>query len=223
MAELSSVFDMIGPIMIGPSSSHTAGVARIGRMARKILAEEPKEAIVTFYNSFAATYEGHGSDKAVVAGLLDFEPDNDLLKQSLEIAKQKEMNISFRSVHSAPKYHPNTIRIFAKSLQHSTEILGISRGGGLITIAEIDGFHANLSGTEHTLIVLADDVKGSIAYLANAVAHDDCNIAALIVTRKAKNQSALLIFELDSKLRPLTIEYLRSLSWVRKVNYIESQ
>ncbi len=220
MVELSSIFDMIGPIMIGPSSSHTAGVARIGKMARKILAEEPKQATITFYNSFAATYEGHGSDKAVVAGLLNFEPDDVRLKESLNIAQEKGMALSFQSVHSAPKYHPNTIKIVAQSEERKTEILGISRGGGLITIAEIDGFHANLSGTERTLIVLADDVKGSIAYLANAVAHDDCNIATLIVTRKAKNQTALLIFELDSELRPLTIEYLSSLSWVRKVNYI---
>ena len=220
MAELSSIFDMIGPVMIGPSSSHTAGVARIGKMARKLLSDEPIESTITFYNSFAATYEGHGSDKAVVAGLLDFEPDDPNLKESLNIAQDKGIILAFKSVHSAPKYHPNTIRIAANSKYSKVEILGISRGGGLITIAEIDGFHANLSGTERTLIVLADDVKGSIAYLANAVAHDDCNIATLIVTRKAKNQTAMLIFELDSELRNLTIEYIRSLSWVKRVNYI---
>ncbi|MCS7086485.1 MAG: L-serine ammonia-lyase, iron-sulfur-dependent subunit beta [Bacteroidia bacterium] len=221
MTELSSIFDMIGPVMIGPSSSHTAGVARIGRMARKILTQEPCEAVITFYNSFAATYEGHGSDKAVVAGLLDMAPDDPRLKESLNLAREKNIRLIFQSVHSAPKYHPNTIRIYARSTDNQIEVLGISRGGGLITISEIDGFHANLSGTERTLIIQADDVKGSIAYLANAVAHDDCNIATLIVTRKAKHQTAMLIFELDSGLRPLTIEYIKSLSWVKKVNYIE--
>lgn len=220
MAERSSIFDMIGPVMIGPSSSHTAGVARIGRMARKILEEEPEEATITFYNSFAATYEGHGSDRAVAAGLLDFAPDDARLRDALKIADERGIKLKFQAVNSAPRLHPNSIRIQSRKGGRFRETLGVSRGGGLITIEEIDGFHANISGQSTTLIILAEDAVGSIAYITMPIATDQANVATLVVTRRAKKHDAMLIFELDAEIRKETLDYLRSYPWVKYVTYI---
>ena len=129
MSGKSSIFDMIGPVMIGPSSSHTAGVVRIGRAARSIFGEQPESVIITFYNSFARTYEGHGSDRAILAGLMGFKPDDERIRDSLDLAKQKNINYVLRAVSNASAYHPNSIRVQLELGENSVEILGISRGG----------------------------------------------------------------------------------------------
>lgn len=223
MTERSSIFDMIGPVMIGPSSSHTAGVARIGRVARLILGAEPTEAAITFFNSFATTYEGHGSDRAVVAGLLGYSPDDRRLRDALEIARQKGVQLRWRALNSAPKLHPNTLLIEAKAGERQVSVMGVSRGGGLITIVEIDGFHANIVGQSHLLLVLADDIPGSIALITTPIAQDGCNVATLIVTRRARQKDAKLIFELDDPIKPETLEHLRGLHWVKEVVYIAKE
>lgn len=220
MTEKSSVFDMIGPVMIGPSSSHTAGVVRIARTAYKLLGGTPEEADIIFYNSFARTYEGHGSDRAIIAGLLDFKTDDKRIKDSLELAKEKGLVYHFKSVGNASVLHPNTIRMNLRLKDRSIEVLGESKGGGVINIAEVNGFKADFSASLHTLIIFAADVKGSIAFLANVLAHDDCNIATMSVSRKGKNDLACLVIEMDSGVKPVTLEYVRSLSWVKEVIYI---
>ena len=211
---------MIGPVMIGPSSSHTAGVVRIARVARKILGAAPEEATITFYNSFARTYEGHGSDRAVIAGLLDFKTDDVRIKTSFEHAEKAGLKYIFKSVGNASAMHPNTVRIRAKAGEHEIELVGESKGGGVIQIVEVNGFAANFGANLHTLIIMAADVKGSIAFIANVIAHDDCNIATMTVSRKGKNDIACQIIETDSGLRPLTIEYLKNLDWIYEVTYI---
>jgi L-serine dehydratase len=220
MTEKSSVFDMIGPVMIGPSSSHTAGVVRIARAAVKLLGGIPDEADIIFYNSFARTYEGHGSDRAIIAGLLDFKTDDKRIKESLELAREKGLRYSFKSVGNASVLHPNTIRLNLKKGNHEIEVLGESRGGGIINIAEVDGFKADFSASLHTMVIFADDVKGSIAFIANVLANDNCNIATMSVSRKGKHDEACLVIEMDSGIKPVTLEYLKSLSWVKEVIYI---
>jgi L-serine dehydratase len=220
MAEKSSIFDMIGPIMIGPSSSHTAGVVRIGRTARKLLGDAPQEAEVIFYNSFARTYEGHGSDRAIIAGLLDFKTDDKRIKDALDLAKQENLTFKFKSIGNASALHPNTIRVLLRNGDKKTEVLAESKGGGVINIAEVNGFKADFSASLHTLMITADDVKGSVAFIANILAHDNCNIATMSVSRKGKNDVAGLVIEMDSGLKPVTLEYLKSLSWVNEVIYI---
>ncbi|MBX2898733.1 MAG: L-serine ammonia-lyase, iron-sulfur-dependent subunit beta [Cyclobacteriaceae bacterium] len=220
MAEKSSVFDMIGPVMIGPSSSHTAGVVRIARAAIKILGDVPDKAEITFYNSFARTYEGHGSDRAIIAGLMDFKTDDKRIRDSLEIANQQGLAYTFRSVGNASALHPNSIKLKLYKGAASVEVLGESKGGGVINIAEVNGFKADFSASLHTLIIFADDKKGSIAFIANVLAHDDCNIATMSVSRKGKNDQACLVIEMDSGIKPVTFEYLRSLTWVKQVIYI---
>ena len=211
---------MIGPVMIGPSSSHTAGVVRIARTSLKLLGDIPDEAEIVFYNSFARTYEGHGSDLAIVAGLLDFKPDDKRIKESFQLAKEKGLRYKFKSVGNASTMHPNTIKLTLKKGDRVIEVVGESRGGGLINIAEVDGFKADFSASLHTVIITAGDVKGSIAFIADVLAHDDCNIATMSVSRKGKHDVACLVIEMDSGLKPVTLEYLRSLSWVKQITYI---
>lgn len=211
---------MIGPVMIGPSSSHTAGVVRIGRVARKLLGGKPEQADITFYNSFARTYEGHGSDRAIIAGLLDFKTDDKRIKEALELAPKEGVSYSFKSVGNASTLHPNTIRLQLKKGDKAVEVLGESKGGGMINIAEVNGFKADFSANLHTLIITARDVKGSIAFISDVLAHDDCNIATMSVSRKGRNDVACLVIEMDSGLKPITLEYLRSLDWINDVTYI---
>ena len=220
MAEKSSIFDMIGPVMIGPSSSHTAGVVRIARVAIRILEAAPRQAEITFYNSFARTYEGHGSDRAVIAGLLDFKTDDSRIKEAFTYAREAGLAYTFKSVGNASALHPNSIKIKLESAERSVEVIGQSRGGGVIRIVEVDGFPSDFSANLHTLMVEADDVKGSIAFIANVIAHDNCNIATMTVSRQGKNQIARQFIEMDSALKPLTLEYIRQLSWIKHITYI---
>ncbi len=220
MAEKSSVFDMIGPVMIGPSSSHTAGVVRIARAAIRVLGGKPEKAVITFYNSFARTYEGHGSDKAIVAGLLDFKTDDDRIRKAFDFAEEAGLEYTFKSVGNASTLHPNSIKLNLEKEGRKIEVIGESKGGGVINIAELDGFNANFSAALHTLILKADDKRGSIAYIANILNHDDCNIATMSVSRKGKNDIACQVIEMDSGLKPVTLEYMKSLSWIKEVIYI---
>jgi L-serine dehydratase len=220
MAERSSVFDMIGPVMIGPSSSHTAGVVRIARAAVKILGGIPEDATITFYNSFARTYEGHGSDKAIVAGLLNFKTDDTNIKHAFDIAKEKGFKYTFKSVGNASTLHPNTIKLELVRGEQRVEVIGESRGGGVINISKVNGFTANFSAAAHTLIITAADIEGSIAFISNIITHDKANIATMSVSRKGKKDKACLVIEMDSGLKKITLEYIKNLDWVEEVIYI---
>ncbi len=220
MAERSSIFDMIGPVMIGPSSSHTAGVVRIARAAIHILGHIPESATITFYNSFARTYEGHGSDRAIIAGLLDFPTDDVRIKNSFDHAVQQGLQYTFKSVGNASTMHPNTIKLELKYQDQEVEVIGVSKGGGVINIAEINGFTANISANLYTIIITAEDVKGTIAFMADVISNDDCNIATMSVSRKGKNDIACHFIEMDSGIREITLAYLRSLRWVQNILYI---
>ena len=221
MSESSSVFDMIGPVMIGPSSSHTAGVVRIGRVARKILKSTPQKAIITFYNSFARTYEGHGSNRAILGGLLDFHTDDERIKDALNLAEQAGLEYHFKSVGNASTLHPNTVKI-EMTAADGTEatVVGESRGGGVIRMRSVNGFDTNFTASSHTLVVYANDQMGSIAFISDVLSHDDCNIATMTVSRKGKNDLACLVFEMDSGIKQITLAYISELNWVRNVLYI---
>jgi L-serine dehydratase len=222
MAEKSSIFDMIGPVMIGPSSSHTAGVVRIARAAIRILGSLPTHATITFYNSFARTYEGHGSDRAILAGLLGFDTDDKRIREAFDHAKEAGLHYTFQSVGNASTMHPNTIKLQLRDERtgQTAEVIGQSRGGGVIRMVEVDGFPADFSASLHTLIVDADDRRGSIAFIASVIAHDDCNIATMFVSRKGKHDVARQFIEMDSGIKEITLAYLRQLSWVHRVIYI---
>jgi len=221
MAERSSIFDMIGPVMIGPSSSHTAGVVRIARCAFAVLGGIAEEAEITFYNSFARTYEGHGSDRAAIAGLLDFATDDVRIRNSFDFAAEAGLKYTFKAIGSASVMHPNTIKIHLKKGEKEIELLGVSKGGGVIYIEEVNGFTANFSAALHTLIILTLDVKGAIAFIAGILAQDDANIATMSVSRKGKHDAACQFIELDSNVRASSLDYIKSLSWVKEVSYVQ--
>lgn len=221
MAEQSSVFDMIGPVMIGPSSSHTAGVVRIGRVARKILGSQPDQADITFYNSFARTYEGHGSDRAIIAGLLDFKTDDVRIKTAFDEAEQANFNFNFKSIGNASTMHPNTVKVVVSKGDREVEVVGESRGGGVIKITEVNGFNVGFNANLATMILMVDDRKGTIAFVATVLANDDCNIASMSVNRKGKNDRACHVIEIDSKPPTVTIDYLKHLGWIKEVIFIQ--
>ena len=220
MGGKSSVFDMIGPIMIGPSSSHTAGVVRIARAAIRVLGGKPDHAEVTFFNSFAKTYEGHSSDRAIIGGLLDFKTDDPKIKQALDLAKEYALTYNFKSIGNASVYHPNTIKLSLTKGEQKVEVIGESLGGGLINIAELDGFSANFSAQAHTLIIKAKDESGAIAFISSVIAQEKANIATMSVSRKGKHDMACHVIEMDSGINPITIMYLKSLPWIKELIYI---
>jgi L-serine dehydratase len=220
MANKSSIFDMIGPVMIGPSSSHTAGVVRIARAAIRILGGIPDEVHITFYNSFARTYEGHGSDRAILGGLMDFKTDDPRIKNALEIAEEKGLKYKFKSVGNSSIHHPNTIKLNLKKDEQQIEVVGESLGGGVINIAELDGFTANFSAQNHTLIIKASDISGAIAFISGVIAQEKTNIATMSVSRKGRNDIACHVIEMDSEIREITTQYLKSLPWILELIYI---
>ncbi len=220
MGNKSSVFDMIGPVMIGPSSSHTAGVVRIGKAARNLFGVQPEQAEITFYNSFARTYEGHGSDRAIVAGLLDFTADDARIKTALELAKTFKLQVRFKSVGNASTMHPNTVAVEMTGGNRKMQVIGESRGGGVIQIVSIDGFNASFTTALYTLIIKAHDIKGSIAFMANVLSQAGCNIATMTVSRRGKHDLACQIFEMDSEVNNVTLNYLSSLTYVEEIIYL---
>lgn len=219
MSEKSSIFDMIGPVMVGPSSSHTAGVVRIGRAAHHILGGTPERAEIVFYNSFARTFEGHGSDRAILAGLMGFATDDLRIKEALTLAKEAGIEYVFKPVGNASTMHPNTVKMTLVKGDKTVQVTGESLGGGVVRIVNVDGFPASLSTQQPTLIIKASDTPGTIAFLADVIAHDGCNIATMSSSRRAKNDLACHFIEMDSPLKPITLEYLRAVDVVKDVIY----
>lgn len=214
-----SVFDIIGPIMIGPSSSHTAGAARIGRVARSLFGREPKWANISLYGSFAQTYKGHGTDVAIVGGLLDFDTDDKRIIKAIEIAEERGMKIRFIE-EDAVTDHPNTARIIIGDHNGELELVGISIGGGKIEIIELNGFELKLSGNHPAILVVHNDRFGAIASVANTLAKYEINIGHMEVSRKEVGKMALMTIEVDQNIDDTLIEELEQLPNILKVTKI---
>lgn len=182
--------------MIGPSSSHTAGALRIGRVARSLFGKQPQWANIHLYGSFAETYRGHGTDVAIVGGLLNFDTFDERLRESFQIAKQEGLNYKF-IIEKCIVDHPNTVRITVGDHQNEIEVVGISVGGGKIEISEINGFKLKLTGESPAVVVLNNDRFGCIANVANVMAKHEINIGHMEVSRKEKGKVALMVLELD--------------------------
>ena len=210
------IVDVVGPIMIGPSSSHTAGAARIGLMARNILKDEPVKVQLTVYGSFAKTYKGHGTDKALVAGLLGFSADDVRLRDSFAIAARQGLQVELQR-STAETAHPNTVRIAMQGKQGRTmEVVGVSLGGGKIEIREINGAQVSLRGEEHTLITVHRDLPGIIAQATTILAIGHINVSNMRVFRSGKNAAAVMIVCTDS---PVPADMV---AMIRKIEAIES-
>lgn len=214
-----SVFDIIGPVMVGPSSSHTAGAARIGKIVRTIFGEQPESVDIFLFESFAKTYRGHGTDIALVGGLLGMEPDDERLSDSLKIAHENGMEVLFVPKKEKAE-HPNLVKMLLKKGKRQMTVTGISIGGGNIQISELDGFKISLTMGTPTIITVHQDVPGIIAQVTKLLSDMNVNIGTMTVTRESKGEKAIMIIEID-ECHPDICQKLRQLSHIDSVTYFD--
>lgn len=219
--KFQSVFDIIGPVMIGPSSSHTAGAVRIGKVVNSIFGEEPEEVTFHLYNSFAKTYQGHGTDKALVAGILGLDTDDPDIKNSLEIAHQKEIHIYWKILKDSNAPHPNTVRISVRKGNKEMSITGVSIGGGAIEVTELNGFSVSLNMNTPTLIIVHQDIPGMIAKVTVILSEYNINIAQMNVTRERAGEKAIMIIEVDSRNCQDAVNHIRDIRNLHNVNFFD--
>ena len=218
-----NLFDIVGPVMIGPSSSHTAGAARIGRVARRLLGEDVAEARVGFCGSFARTWRGHGTDRAVVGGLMDIAADDPRLRDSLEEAKRRGLKITFEEIR-LKNAHPNTVRLILTGASgKKIEVVGASVGGGSIEIREIDGLSLRITAQKHTLIIAHRDTPGIIARVSSLLAGAPVNIATMQVARSAAGGKAMTTMELDELPPNEIIAALRVMKGVESATLLRAE
>jgi L-serine dehydratase len=212
-----SLLDIIGPVMVGPSSSHTAGACRIGLLARCLVGGTPQTARIELHGSFARTGEGHGTDKAIVAGLMGFAPDDDRIRTALEIAEREGLDYRFEktTLGEDAVIHPNTTRITIHRGERSATMVGSSLGAGRVLITEIDGYPVEVTGNYNTVVLVAEDVKGSVARIATLLAEDNINIATLKLTRKVRGGDAFMVIEVDEMPSTALRDRIRALPWVK--------
>ena len=214
-----NIFDIVGPVMVGPSSSHTAGAVKIGYVSRKLLAEPVKKAEILLYGSFLATGKGHGTQKALVAGLLGMEPDDSRIPDCLKLAQEAGMEITFGEA-ALKDAHPNSTQLILTGEDgRQLEIIGESLGGSLINIASIDGLSANFSGEYPTLIVHNLDQPGHIAEVTSMLSHKAVNIAEMQLYRSSRGGNAVMIIECDQEIPQESVKWLSHLEGVVKVTY----
>ena len=202
-----SLLDIIGPVMVGPSSSHTAGACRLGLLARCLVGGTPQTARVELHGSFARTGEGHGTDKAIVGGLMGFRPDDERLRTALDY--------QFEKTSLGDDAHPNTVRITLERGERTAQMVGASLGAGRVLVTQIDGYPVEIPGNLHTIVLVAEDVKGSIARIAGLLADASCNIATLRLSRKERGGDAFMVIEVDEAPDETVRDAIRALSWVK--------
>lgn len=190
-------FDIVGPRMIGPSSSHTAGAARLGHIAWKIADRDVAAAVLTLYGSFAQTGRGHGTDKALTAGVLGMQPDDENLVRAPDIAKER--GVAVEVVYSDEETdHPNTARLELTGKNGArTEVVGQSLGGGAIHVVEVNGFPVEFSGEYPTLLIQHRDVPGVIQEITGILAQNNINVAFMQVFRRRRGEDAYMVIETD--------------------------
>lgn len=218
-----NIFDMMGPVMVGPSSSHTAGAARIGNMGRTLLGEEVTRADIGLHGSFAETGFGHGTDRALLAGLLGMKPDDLRIPNAYEEANRAGMAYSFRTVELRDA-HPNTalLELTGKSGKKLT-LQASSIGGGAIVVNKIDGIDVNFTGDFNTLIVRNQDESGSVAAITSILSQVHINVANMSVNRHRRGGDALMVIETDQHIKPRQVEFLSELPGILSVTYYDKE
>jgi L-serine dehydratase len=214
---LVSLLDIIGPVMVGPSSSHTAGACRLGLLARCLVGGTPHRARIELHGSFARTGEGHGTDKAIVGGLMGFRPDDERLRDALGIAEREGLDYRFEktTLGEDGDVHPNTVRITVERERRTAVMVGSSLGAGRVLVTNIDGYPVEVTGNYHTVVLVAEDIPGSVARIAGILADHGLNIATLKLTRKERGGDAFMVIELDDEPAVDVRDQLRALPWVR--------
>jgi L-serine dehydratase len=217
----NSVFDIIGPVMIGPSSSHTAGAARIGLIARKIFGKQPDQADILFFGSFAKTYKGHGTDIAIVGGLLGYNTYDKRIVNSLVIAKDYNIDVTIRTSDEIPN-HPNTAEITLISGNEKLKITGISIGGGKMEITEVDDYAIRITGDRPTLLILHDDRYGVVAAVSQVLSTHRINIGYMEMARLSKGSESLMSVETDQPLSTEVCKEIEALPHIHRVTMISA-
>lgn len=210
-----SLLDIIGPVMVGPSSSHTAGACRLGLLARCLVGGTPESAKIELHGSFARTGEGHGTDKAIVGGLMGFRPDDERIRTALEIMDREGLNYSFEKTTLGDDIHPNSVRITLERGGRHAQMTGASLGAGRVLVNDIDGYPVEVTGNLNTIVLVAEDVKGSVARIAGLLADSNINIATLKLTRKERGGDAFMVIEVDDQPGEHVRDAIRGLEWVR--------
>ncbi|WP_258360722.1 L-serine ammonia-lyase, iron-sulfur-dependent subunit beta [Moorella sulfitireducens (nom. illeg.)] len=213
-------FQIIGPVMIGPSSSHTAGAVRIGRLARAILGEIPCRAEILLHGSYARAYRGHGTDRALVAGLLGFNVDDERVREALELALRQGLEVTFSEANLGD-VHPNSVQLNLKGRERDVHVLASSPGGGQVVIKKIDDFPVEMSCELPTLIATYPDRPGVIAAVTALLAGAGVNIAGMRVSRRAAGRQALMVMETDQPVPAGLVAALRSLPAIERVIAID--
>ncbi len=215
-----SVFDIMGPVMIGPSSSHTAGAARLAKLAAKIAEDDVKEVVFMLHGSFSKTYRGHGTDRALVAGILGMDPWDGRLRDSFKIAEERGVKFRFEEADLGD-VHPNTVKfVMTDSKGDITTVTGSSIGGGNIVIFELDGQSIQFTGAHPTIIITHLDVPGMIYKVSNLLFENNINIASMNVYRKSKGSEAYTVIETDGIVGKKVIDKIRVIENINNVEEI---
>ena len=220
---MTDIFDILGPVMVGPSSSHTAGAARIGAMARTLLGEEVADAKLHLYGSFAETGKGHGTDRALVAGLLGMKPDDLRIPYAFEEAKKAGLSYTIDVVELRDA-HPNTalIEVWGTEDKH-LEMQASSLGGGRIMVDKLDGINVNFTGAYNTLVIRNLDYYSSEAAVTTILSQFRINIANMSMYRHKRGGDALMVIELDQHLKPSQVAFLSELPGVLSMTYYDKE
>ncbi|MDO5015742.1 MAG: L-serine ammonia-lyase, iron-sulfur-dependent subunit beta [Eubacteriales bacterium] len=216
----NSVTDIIGPVMVGPSSSHTAGAVRIGQVARSIYGGQAEEADLTFYGSFAHTFKGHGTDVAVVAGLLGLSTFDICIPEAFALAKAAGLKVTIKASDELTD-HPNTAKIVMRGPAGEVTVTGISIGGGSVQITEVNDFQIRVSDDKPTTLIIHQDKAGVIASVTEVFGRHNVNIAHMEVARKERGELALMSIETDEKVDEEILSTLRKLPYMYKVIHIK--
>lgn len=217
-----SVFDVIGPNMIGPSSSHTAGALRIALMAGKISKGNPKHVRFVLYGSFARTYKGHGTDRALLGGILGMNTEDPRIRDSFRLAEEAGITYEFVPFEEPNDYHPNTVEVIITNEEGiTTSVLGVSIGGGQAKLKQINGVDISMSGNLNTLFIQQQDTPGVIAHISKCLNEYNVNIAFMKLYRDKKGESAYTIIETDEKISPQLLEYITSYPSIRSAMIID--
>ena len=221
MPIFQSLFDIIGPVMVGPSSSHTAGAVRIGLAARSIFGEHPEEVNITLYGSFAHTYKGHGTDLALIAGLLGFSTESVEIEKAYEVAAKRGMKVQLYTSDELTE-HPNTVTLCMRKGERALCVTGISTGGGMIDITDIDGFDVHVSCDEPVVLVFHQDRPGLIAAVSSVLAKEDVNISQMEVSRKERGEIALMLLATDIEIPERAMRAIEAIPDIGPIVYLSA-
>ena len=218
-----NIFDILGPVMVGPSSSHTAGAVRIGYITRSLMGSRPVKAVIGLHGSFAATGKGHGTDRALVAGLLGMKPDDMRIPDSFSVAESEGLEFTIQNTQIAGA-HPNTAILNVVGEDGKTlEVHASSLGGGRIMVNKLDGIMVNCTGESPNLIIYNQDQPGYVAAVTSMLAKDSINIATLQLYRGKRGGHAVMVIEIDQRVPESSIRWLEEQEGIQKVTYLDGE